>query len=112
MDTDSNVNPTDRPHTVCPAEEMELSDIDQCPTSADIVQALSDTDSNVNPADRPHTVCPAEEMELSDLDQGPTSADIDQVLSEEQTYRDNERGNRLLHGLEAYPQTGYSHFRG
>ena len=42
MDTDSNVNPTDRPHTVCPAEEMELSDLDQGPTSADTDQALSE----------------------------------------------------------------------
>ena len=42
MDIDSNVNPTDRPHTVCPAEEMELSDLDQGPTSADIDQALSE----------------------------------------------------------------------
>ena len=42
MDTDSNVNPADRPHTVYPAEEMELSDLDQGPTSADIDQALSE----------------------------------------------------------------------
>ena len=42
MDTDSNVNPTDRPHTVCPAEEMELPDLDQGLTSADIDQALSE----------------------------------------------------------------------
>ena len=42
MDTDLNVNPTDRPHTVCPAEEMELSDLDQDSTSADIDQALSE----------------------------------------------------------------------
>ena len=45
MDTDSNVKPADQPHTVCPAEEIELSDLDQGPTSANIDQALSEEET-------------------------------------------------------------------
>ena len=42
MDTDSDVNRTDRPHTVCLAAKGELSTLEQNPISANIDQDLSE----------------------------------------------------------------------